>query len=82
MKKIIIAGATGMVGGELLSLALANNQIGEIVSLVRKKTSQNHAKVTEVVVKNFEDYSAHAKLFTNVSAAYFCIGVYAGPSKR
>ena len=78
MKNIIIAGATGMVGSLVLKHCLSSAEINQVISLVRKKTNNNHPKLKEVVITNFEDYTTQTNLFQNIDAAYFCIGVYTG----
>lgn len=78
MKKVIIAGSTGMVGGLLLKDCLSSTDIEVVISLVRKKTNTNHPKLKEVVISDFNDYSTHNTLFEDVDAAFFCIGVYTG----
>jgi len=76
--KVIIAGASGMVGNLVLQSCIQHNDIKEIISLVRKPTNEKSAKLTELVVENFADYTAHSYNFENIDAAFFCIGVYTG----
>lgn len=76
--RIIIVGASGMIGGEILKQSLSSNMVSEVISFVRKKSETEHPKLKEIVVKNFLDYSDYSSYFTNVNAAYFCIGVYTG----
>lgn len=76
--KIIIAGGTGMVGSLILNQCLNSSEISQVVSLVRKPTELKNPKLNEVVIQNFEDYSAHTDLFQDVKIAFFCIGVYTG----
>ncbi len=78
MKNVIIAGATGMVGSLILEKCLASDEVAQVVSMVRKKSSVDHPKLKNVIVTNFTDYSDHADMFKNIDAAYFCIGVYTG----
>lgn len=78
MKKALIAGGTGMVGQLILKNCLESSEIKEVVSLVRKPTDQQHEKLNEVVVKDFNNYSEHVSHFQNVDMAFFCIGVYTG----
>ncbi len=77
MKKAIIAGASGMVGGLVLQECIDSNEISEVVSLVRKQKGKDHQKVKSVPVQDFTDYSSQIQLFKNVDIAFFCIGVYA-----
>jgi len=76
--KVIIAGSTGMVGNLVLNNCLDSIKIDEVRSLVRKPSSQKHAKLTEVIIHNFEDYSEYPTLFKDIDIAFFCIGVYIG----
>jgi len=76
--KAIITGGTGMIGNLILNHCLDSAKISEVISLVRKPKGTAHAKLKEVVVKDFTDYSQHQALFQNVDFAFFCIGVYTG----
>jgi uncharacterized protein YbjT (DUF2867 family) len=48
-KKALIAGATGLVGKELLPLLLEEENYEEVVALVRRPLGLNHPKLKEVV---------------------------------
>lgn len=76
--KVIIAGSTGMVGNLVLTYCLNSDEVSEVRSLVRQPTGQTHQKLTEIVVRDFEDYSGHSDLFKEIDAAFFCLGVYTG----
>ena len=76
--KAIIAGSSGMVGALVLNHCLNSAKISEVISLVRRPSGLEHHKLTEIVVHNFEDYSAHHSLFRDIKIAFFCIGVYTG----
>ncbi len=78
MKRIIIVGATGMVGAIILKEALNSPEVEKVTSIVRKSSGQEHTKLEEIVHGDFNDYSAIADHFKNKDAAYFCIGVYTG----
>ena len=77
-KKVIITGSTGVVGSLVLQHCLSSSEITQVISLVRRKTGDNHPKLKEVVISNFADYSAHADLFQKTDIAFFCVGVYTG----
>ena len=53
MKNIIITGATGMVGSLLLQECISSSEIGNITSLVRKKTNKRHPKLKEILIDDF-----------------------------
>ena len=82
MKKIIITGASGMVGGNALEYLLENEEVGEVLSFVRKSSDKSHAKLKEIVVPDFYNYENSGVDFSNVDAALFCIGVYTGAVDR
>lgn len=67
-----------MVGSLVLANCLKTENVTEVISLVRKPSGEKHAKLTELVITDFEDYSEHTKVFTSVSAAFFCLGAYTG----
>lgn len=82
MKKIIITGASGMVGGHALEYLLESEKVGEVLSLIRKSTGKSHSKLKEIVVPDFYNYENSQVDFSNVDAALFCIGVYTGAVDR
>ncbi|MGD1945944.1 MAG: NAD(P)H-binding protein [Croceivirga sp.] len=84
MKKVVIAGASGMIGSLVLEQCLSSSEIGQVTSLVRKKSNREHSKLHEVVIENFTDYSKRTDLFENIDIAFFCIGVYTSqvPDKK
>lgn len=76
--KVIMTGSSGMIGKLVLNKCLNSPQITEVISLVRNPTGQKHHKLTEIVMTNFEDYSAQASVFNDINIAFFCLGVYTG----
>mgnify|MGYP003433832515 FL=1 len=77
-KKIIIAGASGMIGGIILRSAMMSDAISQIVSLVRKPSGITHLTLKEITISDFLNYSDIKEQLTDFDAAYFCIGVYTG----
>ncbi|MEM9987669.1 MAG: hypothetical protein AAF804_21470, partial [Bacteroidota bacterium] len=78
MTKILIAGASGMVGSLIQEMALEDPTVGELTSLVRRPGETTHPKLTERIVEDFLDYSQKGEWFSGVDVAFFCIGVYTG----
>lgn len=70
MKIALIAGATGLVGGELLRLLLANDQYTKIISIGRRKVQLEHPKLTQHIVNfsNLDKSTLHA------NAVFCCLG--------
>lgn len=76
--KVILTGATGMIGSLVLQHCLESERVQEVVSLLRRSSGQKHAKLKEVIVSDFTDYSDHQELFREVQLAFFCLGAYTG----
>jgi uncharacterized protein YbjT (DUF2867 family) len=70
--ELLVTGATGLVGGELLDLALAEARIGRVVSVGRRRTGVRHPRLEEVIADL--DGLADAEVAGSVDAAVCCIG--------
>ncbi len=77
-KRIVIVGATGMVGGYALRYALENPAVGSVTSIGRRKLGILHPKLKEVLHQDFADCSALADVLSGQDAAAFCLGTYTG----
>lgn len=82
MKKILIAGASGMVGQLVLRKSLEDPEITEIITPVRTPLSPPHKKITEVIQEDFLNYTEWEKLLTKIDTVYYCVGVYTGTVDR
>jgi putative NADH-flavin reductase len=77
-KRLVIIGATGMVGGYALRYALEHPAIGRATTIGRRKVGISHPKLKEVLHQDFADCSALAEVLSNQHAAIFCLGAYTG----
>jgi uncharacterized protein YbjT (DUF2867 family) len=77
-KRLVIVGASGMVGGYALGYALQDPAIAGITSIGRRKLGSSHPKLTEIVHRDFADCSALAETLAGHDAAVFCLGTYTG----
>jgi uncharacterized protein YbjT (DUF2867 family) len=77
-KRLVILGASGMVGGYALRYALEDPAIGYATSIGRRKPGISHPKLKEVVHRDFADCSALAEVLMGQDAAVFCLGAYTG----
>jgi uncharacterized protein YbjT (DUF2867 family) len=77
-RRIVIVGATGMVGGYALRYALENSAVGSVTSIGRKKIGISHPKLSEVQHRDFSDCSALAGTLLGQDAVVFCLGTYTG----
>jgi uncharacterized protein YbjT (DUF2867 family) len=78
MKRLVIVGATGMVGGHALRYALEQPDVEHVTSVGRRKVGISHCKLTEVLHPDFADCSALAQTLTGQDGALFCLGTYTG----
>jgi uncharacterized protein YbjT (DUF2867 family) len=76
--RVVIVGATGMVGGYALRYALHHPAVGRVTSIGRTKLGISHPKLKEVLHPDFADCSALADTLSGQDAAVFCLGVYTG----
>ncbi|CAN5234466.1 epimerase [soil metagenome] len=73
--KIILFGATGMVGQGALRECLLDPAVEEVLAVGRSPTGQNHSKLRELVHSDFFDWSAHEAQLAGYDACLFCLGV-------
>jgi uncharacterized protein YbjT (DUF2867 family) len=73
--KVIITGATGMVGQGVLRECLLDPAVEAVVTLGRTATGQRHAKLREVVHGDLLDYTAVEDELRDLDACFFCLGV-------
>ena len=72
---VILFGATGMVGQGVLRECLLDPDVQQILSIVRTPSNQHHAKLRELVHKDFFDYSTIEPQLTGYDACFFSLGV-------
>ena len=77
-KRLVIVGATGMVGGYALRYALDHPGVCRVTAIGRRSLGIPHPKLKEVLHKDFADCSALAEALSDQDAAIFCLGTYTG----
>jgi uncharacterized protein YbjT (DUF2867 family) len=73
--KVILFGATGMVGQGVLRECLLDAGVEQVLSVGRTAAGQQHAKLRELVLPDLFDYSASEAQFGGYDACFFCLGV-------
>ncbi len=73
--KVILFGATGMVGQGALRECLLDAEVESVLVVGRSPTGQRNAKLREIVHENFLDYSAIESRLIGYDACFFCLGV-------
>ncbi len=73
--KIVLFGGSGMVGQGVLRECLRDDDVTEVLSVVRRPTGAGDPKLTEVVHADFTDLSSLAADLAGVDACFYCLGV-------
>jgi uncharacterized protein YbjT (DUF2867 family) len=73
--KVILFGATGMVGQGVLRECLLDAEVESVLVVGRSSTGQRHPKLREILLDNFLDYSAIESQLAGYDACFFCLGV-------
>ncbi len=71
----IITGATGMVGEGVLHECLNHPDVESVLVVNRNPCGVKHAKLKEIILKDFLILSAIESDLTGYNACYFCAGV-------
>jgi uncharacterized protein YbjT (DUF2867 family) len=75
--KIIVTGATGMVGEGVLHECLKHDAVNEVLIVNRKPSGISHAKLKEIVHADFYNLSPISGQLRGYDACFFCLGVSA-----
>src|SRR5580704_8330447 len=73
--KVLLFGATGMVGQGVLRECLLDPDVESVVSIGRGATGRQHPKLRELLHNNFLDFSAIENQLSGFDACFFCLGV-------
>jgi uncharacterized protein YbjT (DUF2867 family) len=76
--RLVIVGATGMVGGYALRYALEHPAVARVTAIGRRSLGISHPKLIEVLHQDFANCSALAEALSGQDAAVYCIGAYTG----
>lgn len=73
--KVILFGATGMVGQAVLRECLLDPGVESVVAVARRTTGRTDPKLREVLRQDLFDFDASGEEFRSVDACFFCLGV-------
>ena len=73
--KVILFGATGMVGEGVLHEALKHPDVESILVIGRRSCNVKHHKLKELLHTDFFDYSTLGEHLRGFNACFFCLGV-------
>ena len=73
--KVILTGATGMVGEGVLLECLDNPAVEQVLSVSRRPCGRAHAKLTELLVPDFRELGGVEAKLTGYDACFYCAGI-------
>jgi uncharacterized protein YbjT (DUF2867 family) len=73
--KIIVTGATGMVGEGVLRECLQHEDVEQVLVVNRRPCGVSHPKLKEIIHGDFFDLSPIASELKGYNACFFCLGV-------
>ena len=81
-KKVIITGATGMVGKGVLLECLDHQAISEVLVIGRNNVGISHPKLKELVHNDFTNFEDVSSKLTGYDSCFFCMGISAAGLKE
>jgi uncharacterized protein YbjT (DUF2867 family) len=73
--KVVIFGATGMVGQGVLRECLLATDVDEVIAVIRTPTGVSHPKLREVRLADFADVTPIKDELAGADACFYCLGV-------
>jgi len=73
--KIILFGATGMVGQGVLRECLLSREVEEVITIGRTGTGQTNPKLQEIALKDLTNLTCIESQLSAFDACFFCLGV-------
>ena len=73
--KVLLFGATGMIGQAVLQECLRDPGVSQIIAVGRRPTGVSDRKLIDVVESDVTQLSAHEAELRDVDACLFCLGV-------
>jgi uncharacterized protein YbjT (DUF2867 family) len=80
--KVILFGATGMIGQGVLRECLLDPEVEEVLAIGRRESGIWHAKLREIVHADFFDFSSIEPKLMGYDACFFCLGVSSAGMKE
>lgn len=73
--KVVLYGATGMVGAGVLMECIIDPRVTSVLCVGRKPVGVPHPKVRDMVLKDPMDYSGIGDAFAGTDACFWCLGI-------
>lgn len=76
--KVVIVGATGMIGGLALQYALSDPEISAVTSIGRRSSGHDDPKLREIGRRDISNFRSLEAELLGHDVALFCLGAYTG----
>ena len=76
--KVVIVGATGMIGGLALEYALSDPEISAVTSIGRRSSGHDDPKLREIGRRDLSNFRSLEAELLGHDVAIFCLGAYTG----
>jgi uncharacterized protein YbjT (DUF2867 family) len=73
--KVVLFGATGMIGQGVLRECLLDASVERVLAIGRNTTGQPHPKLREIAVKDFTALAGMDAELSGYDACFYCLGV-------
>ena len=73
--KVLIFGASGMVGQGVLRECLTAHDVHQVVTAGRTPLAQTHPKLQQLILADLMQLDTHAHELQGIDACFFCLGV-------
>lgn len=80
--KVIVTGATGMVGKGVLLECLDHSEVTKVISISRRSSEITHPKLNEIIHKDFSSFTSLEEQLKGTDACYACMGVSSAGMKE
>jgi uncharacterized protein YbjT (DUF2867 family) len=73
--RVIVFGASGMVGHGALRACLLDDTVTEVLAVVRSPLPLEHPRLRQITHSDFTDYTAVQDRLNGLDACFFCLGI-------
>lgn len=73
--KVLLFGATGMIGQAVLRECLNDGRVSQVISIGRRTTGVTDPRLVDIVESDITQLAAHESELRDVDACLFCLGV-------
>jgi uncharacterized protein YbjT (DUF2867 family) len=80
--KVLVLGATGMVGRGVVRECLLDASVEKVITIGRSPGGIQDPKLKEILSVSFEDFSSIEHELEGVDACFFCLGVSSAGMKE